>query len=406
MTKTSQYTSPKASRIDKFLWWCAGADEQILTKSTFADYVKYSGLGGIVLGTGILAFLGMSFAMYRVFLNEDGSNSGTVLVSALAVGVIWGLLIFNLDRFVVSSTGKGDGKHTISGPELMNAFPRIIMASLIGVTISGPLEIYIFQKEIDKQWQVVKLEKKKMAEASAETIKADDFQFIEKEIEKLEEEKAALLLSVTEFDTKIEYEISQNNGCGRNCREYKAFREQVKTEITLKENLINEQHQKLDNIRAERMQSIELIDKENRGKLGILDSLSALHDYPGSTWPVWLIRILFVLIEVAPVFFKLMIAYSPYDYLTYNTQYKILASNGIAVKNGYSELEKGQIYDKTTYHEAENDIKQRKAKLEADDEIMTEITDKYKKIVKADVEANPGKFIKDDISAENNQSDT
>jgi hypothetical protein len=71
MSKTSHYISPKPTKIEKFLWWCCGADKQLLQRSTYADYAKYSGLGGIVLGTGVLAFLGMSFAMYRVFIDKE-----------------------------------------------------------------------------------------------------------------------------------------------------------------------------------------------------------------------------------------------------------------------------------------------------------------------------------------------
>ena len=33
-------------------------------------------------------------------------------------GCIWGLIIFNIDRFIVASTGKGDGTEAITSGEI------------------------------------------------------------------------------------------------------------------------------------------------------------------------------------------------------------------------------------------------------------------------------------------------
>lgn len=392
MSKSTHYIHPKPTKIEKFLWWCCGADKQLLQKSTYADYAKYSGLGGIVLGTGILAFLGMSFAMYRVFLN-DGSNPTMVLFAAVTVGIIWALLIFNLDRFVVSSTGKGDGKHSISWSEFGGAIPRIIMAALIGVTVSGPLEVYIFQKEIDKQWEVHKLEQKGKAQASSDTIKVKEFVFIEANISALTEEKKILNARIAVIEPQIDYQIN-HGGCKDKCQALQKERDEKRKQVLEKEDLIKIENQKLDGIRKEREAIVSAIDKKNSGKLGILDSIKALHDYPGSEWPVWLVRLLFVFIEVAPVFFKLMIAYSPYDYITDNTKYKIFATNGIQAKEGYTHLENGNIYDQIVYHEADYLYKDRMEKLLADEDLMKQIIAKYKAIESKNIDDNPQDYIK------------
>ena len=78
----------------RFFWWCAGADKRILTFSSYSDHVKYVGLGGIVLATGILATISMFFAINYIF--ED-------VRIAIPVGFLWGGIIFNLDRFIVST---------------------------------------------------------------------------------------------------------------------------------------------------------------------------------------------------------------------------------------------------------------------------------------------------------------
>ena len=69
---------------------------------------------------------------------------------ACAFGVFWGLLIFNLDRYIVN-TMYSDGKPTISWLELRSGLPRIIMAIFLGIVISTPLEMKIFEDRIDSQ---------------------------------------------------------------------------------------------------------------------------------------------------------------------------------------------------------------------------------------------------------------
>ena len=60
-------------------------------------------------------------------------------------GVIWGLIIFNIDRFIVASTGKGDGTEAITSGEIKAAIPRILMGMIIAITISKPVEIRCFK---------------------------------------------------------------------------------------------------------------------------------------------------------------------------------------------------------------------------------------------------------------------
>ena len=54
-----------------------------------------------------------------------------------------------MDRFIVSSTGKGDGTDKIDRKELINAIPRVLIAIILGITISKPLELEMLKSEID-----------------------------------------------------------------------------------------------------------------------------------------------------------------------------------------------------------------------------------------------------------------
>ena len=92
---------------------------------------------------------------------------------AILFGFIWGLIIYNIDRFIVTSTGKGDGTEAITWGELKGAMPRIIMGCIIAISISKPLEIRILKGEIDTQLQL-KQQALKTEQENAIDAKFDD----------------------------------------------------------------------------------------------------------------------------------------------------------------------------------------------------------------------------------------
>ena len=124
--------------LNEFLWTFAGVHKPILRQCP-NEYAKYAGMGGTILCTAIMAMISGGYAIYFVF--EDFWIS-------CAFGFFWGCLILNLDRFIVS-TMYSDGKHTISWLELKSGLPRIIMAILLGIVISTPLEMKLFEERID-----------------------------------------------------------------------------------------------------------------------------------------------------------------------------------------------------------------------------------------------------------------
>lgn len=114
--------------LNEFLWICAGANRPVLRQCP-TEYAKYAGIGGTILFTALMAMLSGGYAFYTIF--EEVST-------ACFFGVFWGLLIFNLDRFMVN-TMYSDGKHTISKDELLGGLPRIILAIFLGIIISVPM---------------------------------------------------------------------------------------------------------------------------------------------------------------------------------------------------------------------------------------------------------------------------
>src|SRR5687767_14917462 len=127
---------PRKQKENNFLWWCSGAHQELL-KQFPSEHSKYTGLGGVVLATFVLAALSSGYAIYTVF----GNFLWTVIFAC-----IWGAIIFNFDRFLVSTMRKyGVSKKS----QLSMALPRMALAILIGFTIARPLELKIFEKEIN-----------------------------------------------------------------------------------------------------------------------------------------------------------------------------------------------------------------------------------------------------------------
>ncbi|MEX0289231.1 MAG: DUF4407 domain-containing protein, partial [Flavobacteriaceae bacterium] len=140
--------------IRRFFMLCSGADTNILESCSSGEQNKYAGIGATVFFTAVMAFIASSYALYTVFDN--------VYIS-IFFGLIWGLLIFNLDRFIVSTIKK---RNSFSS-EFVQAIPRLVLAVIIAVVISKPLEMKIFEKEIN---QVLLEQKNEMTLANKQQL--------------------------------------------------------------------------------------------------------------------------------------------------------------------------------------------------------------------------------------------
>lgn len=176
------------------LWWCAGARVDILDREECkSDHAKFFGIGGTILFTAMMASFAGGFAFFTAFKSP---------ALAIAFGIFWGLLIFNLDRYIVS-TIKDDGKPSISKGEIINATPRLIMAILLGFVIATPLELKIFEPEIQTVVDRLKIEK-------AEELKSRDVSF-NAEFESTKERLTKVETDLTEL-TNNKNQLSNNAG--------------------------------------------------------------------------------------------------------------------------------------------------------------------------------------------------
>ena len=123
--------------LREFFLFSSGANRTILNRCP-SDEERYVAIGAAVFFTGLLAFVSASYALNMVF------NSPII---AVILGLVWGLMIFNLDRFIVLSLRSTDSKYR----DALIAIPRVILALIFAIVISTPLELRIFQNEVESE---------------------------------------------------------------------------------------------------------------------------------------------------------------------------------------------------------------------------------------------------------------
>ncbi len=127
----------KPGTIKRFFFACAGAYLRLL-EETPSEHSKYVGIGATIFLTACLAVISGTFAVFTLVPN---------LFVAIPAGILWGALIFNLDRYIVSSIRK-EGRFWY---EFGLALPRIALAILISLVITKPIEVELFSNQIGSE---------------------------------------------------------------------------------------------------------------------------------------------------------------------------------------------------------------------------------------------------------------
>ncbi len=134
---------PRANLMKRFFWFCSGADLSILrTWDCSTEHNTYAGIGATIFLTAVLASISGGYALWTVFQSYP---------SSISFGILWGILIFNLDRYIVMSIHKRRGWFGAFFRQVATASPRLLLALLIASVTTVPLELKIFEREIIDQ---------------------------------------------------------------------------------------------------------------------------------------------------------------------------------------------------------------------------------------------------------------
>lgn len=303
--------------LKQFFIVCSGADTDLLDSCSKGEQTKYAGIGATVFFTAVMAFIAASYALYTVFDN---------LIVSIGFGLIWGLLIFNLDRFIVSTIKKRDNFKQ----ELLQASPRILLAMIIAIVISKPLELKIFEKEIN---QVLLEEKNTMTLENKDQIALQYTPKISELTSQIENFKKEISQKETEVNSLYSTYIAEAEGrkgtklLGKG-PVYKEKRDKHDAELLELQKLKTTNKGKVSVIEkeiatlnttyeAQLLTTQPIID----GFDGLMARVNALGKLP---WlPSFFIFILFLAIETSPILAKLLTHKSEYDFKLENHESEV-----------------------------------------------------------------------------------
>jgi hypothetical protein len=357
---------PKISSITHFFCLCSGADRRVLQECP-TEYTKYVGIGATLFFTGVLATISGGFAIATIT-----QNVALVIIFAL----LWGLMIFNLDRYIVSSMRKEGNKWR----EVALAVPRLLLAGVISVVITKPLEVQLFKPQIT--YQLAQIEEQRLLQSQKIYYEKYNLQGIEEKMKDLQNRKDSLLQISQQKPKAFAFEQLENQlkEAEKKLRLLKnnEKNESLRKDLTLQIENLKQQKQDwlqnyLSNFQVEIQRNEQLIAQLQANRLeadsaaradalkgkkiiggygiGILAELEALETLKKQSepmwWASWSIVLLLLIIETAPVMVKIISKKGLYDETLARFEYESYL---------YNERKKRQAQEKY-----EQDLRQKNA---------------------------------------------
>lgn len=349
--------------IRDFFLFCSGADQSTLEQCP-TDTHKYAGIGATVFFTGVLAFFSASYALYTVFDS---------VLAALVFGTVWGLMIFNLDRYIVMSM-KSRGKWW---RDLFIALPRVGLAVLLALVISKPLELKIFEKEINGELVQMEQELFKKQEDRVKERFSAEMTDIQTRIQTLKTEIADKTARRDTLALEAMREADGTGGSGKKnlgpiYRAKKLEADQASADLLV---TIGAQQPRIDSLEtqfrrleAQQTQSITTLQRgASDGMAARMEALSRLSRESSAIWLASLfITLLFMAIETAPILVKLISTRSPYDYVLHQREF-VYEMNHLEYTTTLANTVKNKLkYEtETGTHAVQAQITAEKAKIDA-----------------------------------------
>ncbi len=296
-----------------FLWWCAGVHQPTLAQYP-TEHPKYHTLGGVLLATFALAALSSGYAFYTIFQHIGW---------AVAFALLWGAIIFNLDRFMVSTIRKYGMS---SSSQWKVAFPRLLLAIFIGVTIARPLELKLFEKEINVEVESHIQEQIKDYNLKLDTIHQARVAAAMQERNLLQQQRASLQDTLLKLQQAYLMEADGTGGSGRRGIERITRLKQGAYEQTASnyaqlfpglDTAMARQNLILENAAKELKSEQDKYAKTAYSNIGFLARNKALQSLSNREDSVFmanlLITLLIIILETAPILAKLLLPVGPYD---------------------------------------------------------------------------------------------
>lgn len=306
--------------MKRFLFWCAGCVPDAITDCP-SEHPKYASLGGAILATWLLAALSGGYAASVVF-----ADSRYVWPITMAVAVVWGWMLFNIDRAIITSmhkaaTGSAWERFCAEAPP---AIPRLLLAMVLAVTIADPLKVRLtapdFAHILDEQDDARVAERARSLRASHASRLSD-----------LGDEETAIRTDLKAMDDNLktleQQYFAELDGSGGSRRYGRSIVAESKKEVYDAATLATNQARPTLTVRLQRaIDERAAIERQEADTLttfraslgrGYFSQRTAMATLAGREPAVWwgtlAISLLVLVIEITPVLLKLLSPYGPYD---------------------------------------------------------------------------------------------
>ncbi len=310
MEQTNTTTTTTTDGLSKFLWWLAAADTTIL-KDCRSDQERYRIIGISVLVTWLFATLAWGYFFSTVTDDE-------AVVAGLAV--FFGFAILSIDRSLIAAMS-GAGRRQF----LPVAF-RLLLAFTIGLFISQPIVLLLFQKDIQAQMVLNRQGKLEKFRGELAQLNAPHKAILEKDRQQWEQQLQQKEVQVKAYKDAYIKETDGTGGTGKIGES--SIARVKKTEYLKAEEELAALRSTLTPQLQERQAQLAEIWKENSVKEqayvasltdGFLAQTEALEELTAQHAPLRLryrlIVLIITLIEIMPLLSKLLMPKGEYDKL-------------------------------------------------------------------------------------------
>lgn len=440
MKKIERY---KYSRLQYFLWLVSGSEISILKNCT-SDYNRHAGIGFTILMTSLFGAFAGGYAGFYFTHSFFG---------AVVFGLLWGVLIFSIDRTMVVSMKKrpGDTWKGYSG----QVIARAILAALIAFIISIPLELLVFKDNIDAGLSLYKVNKQQQlansldslykpaedsVKAATEGARADSLQQvslsdpkdesfkqliqksnnlsslisnIKNEGDQLSARARAYLNDSYQINSQGVRELNKGSSDYRQYLTYKAGANKKYSEASRYKQDKNKVDQEIENRREQHRKQYQILSETARAEQREIDSILKINiikidstrkifeselkkidnsfsvrfdvmtflakkrdaagqrEYPSVFFLLWLIRILFFVIEILPTVAKVMTPFGAYDMALYEAEKNLKEIKLPAAKKALEKL-----VEEDNLIEREERIRQQRYRAEKEGQMHDELVDR------------------------------
>ena len=189
---------------------------------------------------------------------------------------------------------------------------------------------------------------------------------------------------------------TKNQGIGPVAKNKKAISDRVLLELTDLREVKNKEIETLQiNLLAadnKLKKDIHDATKKAHGLDGLLERIKLAHKEAG--WEISLfITLLFMAIELTPIFFKMMLIKSPYDFMSDNIKSLIKAEQGIEIKYDFYEDKQGVQRDLVVNHQADRLLQEKIKLIQTQTELSELVMENWKTKETKNIKDNPGSYI-------------